>query len=125
MPKDRTGEERPPDDLFSGPHPAGCDHGQIEEHYDAGGNLLGHYRWDPAFARVARLVPAPTPEDPDATIIEYDDLVERSITYPCPRCRPAQHARWAAGCYRMDGTHDHAHCTYCQEDGRHAPKPPR
>lgn len=119
MPRDRTGDDRPPDDLFSGPHPAGCEGGWIEEHYDAAGHLLGHYRYDPAYAHVERIEhrPAPTDEDPDATVAVtvYDDLVVRSVTFPCPRCRPKEHARWqarrAAGCYKPD--HDRRHCDAC------------
>lgn len=106
----------PQDNLFDGPHPAGCEHGMIEEHYDAGGHLLGHYRWDPAYARVPRVN-----EETGAT--EYVDLVVRSVTYPCPRCKPLEHTRWAAGCYRTDGSHHHGTCTYCQEDGRRAHTP--
>lgn len=122
MPRDRYGDEKPPDDLFSGSHPAGCDHGMIEEHYDARGELLGFERWDPAISHVQMLGPTLDTADPCGFFV---DLVAKSITYPCPRCRPNAHARWAAGCYRLDGKHNHSTCPYCIEDGRHAPKPPR
>lgn len=100
MPRDRTGDEQ--DDLFTGPHPKGCEHGVIEEHYDAAGNLIAH--------GVEGIDPNVKPH------------VHRSVTFPCPRCRPAQHARWSAGCWSTDGGHDFKNCTYCQEDGRHAPR---
>lgn len=89
----------PPDDLFSGPHPAGCDHGTIEEHYDLAGDLVAVGREDLA--------------------LREQGVKLKTVTYPCPRCNPAQHARWAAGCYRTDGSHDRKACQYCQEDGRH------
>lgn len=101
--RDRTGEPTDGDTMF-GP-PGRCDrcsgHGWIEECFDKAGELLGSWRWDPA----------------------YCDRVERCHTLPCPRCEPVAYSRWHAGCWRTDGSHDRAACNYCQEDERRDRKP--
>lgn len=88
------------EDLFAGPHPKGCDHGVIEEHYDLAGNLVG--------------------VGTDDLQLKQAGVKLRTVTYPCPRCRPKEHARWSAGCWRNDGSHDRTTCPLCIEDGRHA-----
>lgn len=102
MAHDRTGEPidtDPAPTMFG--RPDVCDrcggHGWIDECLDAQGNVLGSFRWDPAYAH----------------------LVVREETLPCPRCSPREYTRWQAGCWRTDGSHNPAACELCIEDGRH------
>lgn len=108
-----------------------CDHGRLRVHPKyAEGRVPGDLEAEHA-ALLARVEARARGEHDFELDAELDAYAERrrlrmlaaEDVYPCPDCRPAQYARWRAGCYRAN--HARKRCKVCGPDAEPIePQPP-